>query len=100
LGVLALSRVAFPRPELGELFVAALQDRSHLVDGFPGFHRLEVLSPARADGDYVLATWWETRDDLRNWLRSHEHAATHARTPEELTPYLRSAKVEVFEVRA
>lgn len=92
--------MAFPRPELGELFVAALQERSHLVDGFPGFHRLEVLSPARADGDYVLATWWETRDDLRNWLRSHEHAATHARTPAELTPYLRSAKVEVFEVRA
>ena len=100
MGVLALSRVAFPRPELGELFVAALQDRSHLVDGFPGFHRLEVLSPARADGDYVLATWWETRDDLRNWLRSHEHSETHARTPEELAPYLRSAKVEVFEVRS
>jgi heme-degrading monooxygenase HmoA len=100
LAVLALSRVAFPEPGLGELFVRALQDRSHVVDGFEGFRRLEVLAPARADGDYVLATWWETRDDLRRWLRSAEHADTHGRTPSELAPFLRTARVEVFEVRA
>jgi heme-degrading monooxygenase HmoA len=100
LSVLALSRVSFPSAELGEQFVAALQGRSHLVDGFDGFQRLEVLAPARADGDYVLATWWDTRDHLRLWLRSREHAATHARTPGDLAPFLRSARVEVYEVRA
>jgi len=98
--VLALSRVAFPTADLGELFVRCLENRSHIVDGFAGFRRLEVLSPARADGDYVLATWWDTRDDLRRWLRSSEHGATHARTPAELVPFLRQARVEVFEVRS
>jgi heme-degrading monooxygenase HmoA len=99
MGVMALSRVAFPDAELGEAFVRALAGRSRLVDGFPGFQRLEVLSPARADGDWVLATWWETRADLRRWLRSAEHAATHDRTPDTLRPFLRHARVEVFEVR-
>jgi heme-degrading monooxygenase HmoA len=98
--VLALSRVSFPDAHLGELFVRCLEDRSHVVDGFDGFLRLEVLSPARADGDYVLATWWDTRNDLRRWLRSSEHDATHAHTPAALMPFLRQAKVEVFEVRA
>ena len=100
MAVLALSRVQFPDEELGELFVRCLENRSHLVDGFPGFRRLEVLSPARSDGDWVLATWWETRDDLRRWLRSGEHAETHERTPDSLAPFLKKARVEVFEVRA
>ena len=100
MSVLALSRVHFPEEELGELFVRCLEERSHLVDGFPGFERLEVLSPAKASGDWVLATWWRTRDDLRRWLRSAEHAETHGRTPDELRPFLREARVEVYEVRA
>lgn len=99
MGVLALSRVHFPDAELGELFVRCLANRSHLVDGFAGFRDLQVLSPARADGDWVLATWWATRDDLKRWLRSQEHDDTHSRTPDELRPYLRKARVEVFEVR-
>jgi len=97
---MALSRVRFPEPELGEQFVHALGARSHLVDGFPGFQRLEVLSPARADGDWVLATWWDTREDLRRWLKSAEHGETHERTPDSLRPFLRQARVEVYEVRA
>jgi heme-degrading monooxygenase HmoA len=97
--VVAFSRVAFPTDELGEQFVDALDNRSHLVDGFPGFRRLEVLAPANSGGDWVLATWWDTRDDLRRWLKSHEHAETHGRTPEPLQPYLRQARVEVYEVR-
>jgi heme-degrading monooxygenase HmoA len=97
--VVAFSRVAFPSEELGEAFVSALGDRSHLVDGFPGFQRLEVLAPANSGGDWVLATWWESRDDLRRWLRSDEHAQTHERTPDSIRPFLRSARVEVYEVR-
>jgi heme-degrading monooxygenase HmoA len=98
--VVAFSRVAFPDPSLGEAFAAALADRSHLVDAFPGFRRLEVLLPAKDGGDWVLATWWDSRDDLRRWLRSEEHERTHARSPVELHPYLRRARVEIFEVQA
>ena len=99
-GVVAFSRVSFPEPALGEAFAAALADRSHLVDEFPGFQRLEVLLPAKAGGDWVLATWWDSRADLRRWLRSEAHERTHARSPEELHPYLRQARVEVYEVQA
>jgi heme-degrading monooxygenase HmoA len=97
--VVAFSRVAFPDRSLGEAFAAALADRSHLVDRFPGFQRLEVLLPAKRGGDWVLATWWDSRDDLRRWLRSDEHERTHGRAPAELHPYLRSARVEIFEVQ-
>lgn len=97
--VVAFSRIAFPDHALGEAFAAALADRSHLVDDFPGFQRLEVLLPAKRGGDWVLATWWDSRDDLRRWLQSHEHAETHDRTPESIRPYLRQARVEVYEVR-
>jgi heme-degrading monooxygenase HmoA len=99
-GVVAFSRVAFPSPSLGEAFAAALAERAHVVDRFPGFQRLEVLLPAKRGGDWVLATWWDSREDLRRWLRSDEHERTHARTPEELHPYLRHARVEIFEVQA
>lgn len=100
MSVVAFSRVSFPDRSLGEAFAAALADRSHLVDGFPGFQRLEVMLPARHDGDWMLATWWDTRADLRRWLRSDEHERTHGRAPAELQPYLRSARVEIFEVQA
>ncbi len=96
---MAFSRVAFPDERLGELFVQALRERSHVVDGFPGFRSLQVLAPARASGDWVLATWWDTRADLRRWLASAEHAETHARTPDSLRPYLRKARVEVYDIR-
>lgn len=99
MGVVAFSRVAFPSEELGEAFVGALDRRSHLVDGFPGFQHLEVLAPAKRGGDWVLATWWDSRDDLRRWLRSAEHAETHERTPASIAPFLTRAKVEVYEVR-
>lgn len=99
MSVVAFSRVAFPDRSLGEAFAAALADRAHLVDGFPGFQRLEVLLPAKQGGDWVLATWWDSRDDLRRWLRSDEHELTHRRTPAELAAYLRTARVEVFEVQ-
>jgi heme-degrading monooxygenase HmoA len=98
-GVVAFSRVAFPTEQLGEQFVHALDRRSHLVDGFPGFRDLQVLAPAKRGGDWVLATWWDSREDLRRWLQSVEHDATHERTPVELQPYLKQARVEVYEVR-
>lgn len=58
-----------------------------------------MLAPAKRGGDWVLATWWDSREDLRRWLQSREHEATHERTPPELEPFLKEARVEVFEVR-
>ena len=99
MSVVAFSRIAFPDDSLGDAFAAALADRSHLVDEFPGFQRLEVLLPVTRGGDWVLATWWNSRDDLRRWLRSAEHERTHQRAPAELHPYLKQARVEIFEVQ-
>ena len=47
----------------------------------------------------MLATWWDSREDLRRWLQSRAHEETHDRTPADLQPYLRQARVEVYEVR-
>jgi heme-degrading monooxygenase HmoA len=62
------------------------RERSGLVDDFPGFLYLQLLRPqaGRGSATHAFLTAWESRDAFRCYMRSREHAASHAREPGEI----------------
>lgn len=62
----------------------AFQFRPHLVDGAPGFIRMDVLSPAEDDAEFWLVTYWETEESFRVWHHSHLYRESHAGIPKGL----------------
>jgi heme-degrading monooxygenase HmoA len=79
-------------------FLAAMTTRSREVERFPGFVRFEFRRDARSRGRYVIATWWESRADLRRYLASPEHRVTHERLTTEARGSIDPPRVEVHEV--
>ena len=73
------------------------QARSRLVDDFPGFIYLQLLAPQGGDDTLTFLTAWESRDDLRRYMRSEEHAISHSREPAEIMARTR-VRHEAYEV--
>jgi heme-degrading monooxygenase HmoA len=59
----------------------AFRDRLHAVDSFPGFLGLEVLQDRRRRGRFLMVTRWTSRSSFLLYMKSPEHAASHARIP-------------------
>lgn len=57
------------------------RDRSRLVDDFPGFLYLQLLRPLGGDATHTFLTAWSDRDAFRKYMKSREHAVSHAREP-------------------
>lgn len=62
----------------------AFRERPHLVDGVPGFVRMDVLSPAEDAAEFWLVTYWTDEESFLVWHRSHEFRDSHARIPKGL----------------
>lgn len=88
-----------PRSDLARAeFERAMRSRSKLVETFPGFRRFEFRQEAGRRGRFVIATWWDSRADLKRWLASDEHRATHSRLSDEARGQIDPPQVEVHEV--
>lgn len=96
--LVAYSYVATPDAVTAAEFAAAMAQRSRLVESFPGFVRFEFRRELGRDRRFVIATWWESRDDLQRYLRSPEHAVTHERLAAETRVMIGRPRVEVQEV--
>ena len=79
-------------------FLAAMRTRSRQVEGVPGFVRFEFRRDARSRGRYVIATWWQSKADLRRYLASPEHRETHERLTTAARGSIDPPRVEVHEV--
>ena len=80
-------------PELERHF----RERSRLVDGFPGFLYLQLLRPQAGDATHAFLTAWESRDAFREYMRSTEREASHAREPAAIMQRT-EVRHEAFEV--
>lgn len=60
------------------------RERSGLVDGFPGFLYLQLMRPQAGPATHTFLTAWESREAFSRYMRSQEHAASHAREPGEI----------------
>lgn len=76
---------------------AAFRARPHLVDGAPGFVRLDVLSPLEAPGEIWIMTYWEDAESYRAWHRSHVYHEAHKGIPKGLKLVPGEAIVREFE---
>ena len=45
--------------------------RPHLVDGVPGFVRMDVFSPLENPEEFWLLTYWRDAESHHSWHRSH-----------------------------
>jgi heme-degrading monooxygenase HmoA len=58
--------------------------RSGLVDDFPGFLYLQLLRPQAGKATHTFLTAWESKEAFRSYMRSNEHAVSHAREPGQI----------------
>ena len=96
--IVAYSFVPVHDKQAGVEFAAAMATRSRTVERFPGFIRFEFRRELRRDSRFVIATWWETRADLKRYLSSPEHQATHANLSDGARTGLGPARVDIHEV--
>lgn len=72
------SEVTIP-PEHADSLEAAVQDRVRLVEGAPGFQRIEVSSELARPGVFQMVSWWDTAEAFRTYMRSTDHRTSHGR---------------------
>lgn len=85
--------------EYRDAFEQRFRDRAGLVDKMPGFISNHVLRPVNEGDPYVVFTFWNSRQDFLNWVRSDEFIKGHAQSgtlPKEA--FSQSNKLEVHEV--
>jgi heme-degrading monooxygenase HmoA len=95
----ALSRFTVANGMAGAVKTAFL-DRPHLVDGVPGFIRLEVLSPRDDPREIWLVTFWRDEASFDAWHGSHLRHEAHRGIPRGLKLVPRSFELRRFDLVA
>lgn len=86
-------------PDHRDTFEQNFRNRAGLVDTMPGFVGNQVLRPHNEGDPYIVLTFWETKDDFDNWVRSDAFAKGHSRSgtlPREA--FIAPSKIEIHEV--
>lgn len=92
----ALSRFVIAN-EMHQAVKQAFQQRPHSVDSYPGFIRLDVLSPQENPKEIWLITYWAGREQFEEWHRSHLYRESHAGIPKGLKLVPNSVSLSFFE---
>ncbi len=66
-------------PQGTAALTAAFEDRLGEVEGWPGFHRLEVWADERDEGRFVMVSWWDDAAAFSAYLHSPSHQRSHDR---------------------
>lgn len=93
---LFISHLTVPSADHAEL-ERHFRERSHLVDGFPGFLWLQLLKPEAGEATHTFVTCWRDRAAFRAYMKSDAHATSHAREPARIMART-SVRHEAFEV--
>ena len=83
--------------EKSEEVKEAFRNRPHLVDGEPGFIRMEVISPRELPAEIWLVTYWETEEAFSKWHCSHLYHESHKGIPKGLKLVPKSTRLRFFE---
>jgi len=96
-GFVALSKFVVANGMMAEV-KAAFRERPHLVDGAPGFQRLEVMIPRDNPDELWLVTYWDREESYRVWHRGHDYHAAHKGIPKGLKLDARGTSLRLFDV--
>ena len=91
-----ISHLSVPEADHAEL-ERHFRERSRLVDDFPGFLWLQLLKPRAGEATHTFVTAWEDAEAFRRYMKSEEHATSHAREPAEIMART-EVRHEAFEV--
>lgn len=89
----------YVKQEYAEAFEQRFRERAGLVDKMPGFISNYVLRPVNEGEPYVVFTFWNSRQDFLNWVRSDEFVKGHAQSgtlPKDA--FSKSNVIEMHEV--
>lgn len=95
-GFVALSKFVVANGMTAEV-KRAFAERPHLVDGAPGFVRMDVLSPSDCPDEIWLVTFWLDEESFRVWHHSHLYHESHRGIPKGLKLVPKSAQIRYFE---
>jgi heme oxygenase (mycobilin-producing) len=95
-GFVALSRFVVANGMTGEV-KAAFRDRPHLVDGVPGYVRMDVISPLELPEELWLITFWTDEASFHAWHHSHLYRGAHAGIPKGLKLVPGQTQIRKFE---
>ena len=70
----------YVKQEYAGAFEQRFRERAGLVDKMPGFISNYVLRPVNEGDPYVVFTFWNSRQDFINWVRSDEFVKGHAQS--------------------
>lgn len=78
--LVVMSTLLVPAPGAGAL-EEAFRNRMGAVDDWEGYHGLQVWRDLHVPGRFAMTSWWEDRASFARYMRSEDHAASHARVP-------------------
>jgi heme-degrading monooxygenase HmoA len=81
-----------------EDFERRWKQRKWSIAQSPGFIRTEVLRPMKGN-DYVVMTYWRSKEDFEHWTESQAFMEAHANTPPK-EAFTGPSKLEVHEIIA
>lgn len=96
--IVAYSYVPVLEDVAGEAFAAAMAERSHVVETFEGFRRFEFRKEVGRQHRFVIATWWDSRADLKRYLTSDAHRSTHGKLTPDQRAGLGRPEIVIHEV--
>jgi heme-degrading monooxygenase HmoA len=70
----------YVKNEYADAFEQRFRERAGLVDKMPGFISNFVLRPVNEGDPFVVFTFWKSRQDFINWVRSDEFVKGHAQS--------------------
>lgn len=72
------------KPHYRERFEELFSTRAHAIDKLPGFRRMNVLRPNKDDDNYLIVSYWDTKEQFEAWTKSPEFIEGHKRGFEDL----------------
>lgn len=75
----------------------AFRERPRLVEGAPGFVRLDVIVPVDNPDEFWLLTYWTDEESFRTWHRGHMYKESHAGIPKGLKLVRGATELRGFE---
>ncbi len=81
-------------PTRAPQLVSAFRGRARLVDSFDGFVDLQVWQSDRDCGELVMVSRWRDRASFKAYMRSEEHAISHARIDTALREAIRLERLD------
>ena len=92
----ALSKFVIANDKTAEV-KAAFRARPHLVDGQPGFARMEVFSPLDRPEEIWLVTYWMDAESFKVWHHSYLYHESHKGIPKGLKLVPGEQQIRHFE---